>query len=280
MLRAGRHAGRAVRVGTRHCSVSISVHRGHKLQAALVVGRPPSVVVTPDHLKSWRDFERDWKTRTQNGVEVEDNLVFMKMQHEFLEQMTQAQVTASLASSEEKAELQELLSGEGLDLDFSLEDDEVQQDSGPVADTKVVSKDKGLRAMDREATKHLFLVVQDKRGRWQFPIADRLPDEGMRSTLESICDSQLGAFEPYLVGMSPVAFEKRAANPDGAMRKSGLEGRKVFYYRAHAVPGRPNVDISGSTQWKDFAWMTREELKKSLSLRKWAMIRDVIPLDP
>ncbi|CAK0876936.1 unnamed protein product [Prorocentrum cordatum] len=96
----------------------------------------------------------------------------------------------------------------------------------------------------------------------------------MRETLARLCDRQLGpGLDPYVVGACPFAHRKRRGG-----QHPGIEGRKVFYYRARHVPGRDLLPPSDSPV-SDWAWLSRGELPSHLEEGEWRAVRSGIPLD-
>merc|ERR1719413_312821 len=91
-----------------------------------------------------------------------------------------------------------------------------------------------MRAMKRLGDRTLFLLVRyGQSAKWTFPKADRAHGQPMRETLYRLCERQLGSdFSPYILGACPFAHRKRRSDRD-----PGIEGRKLFYYRARVVPG-------------------------------------------
>ena len=55
-------------------AVSISVHKGLKIQGALCLERPPLRLVEPSFKRSWRAFREAWELRTGNQLTLEDEL--------------------------------------------------------------------------------------------------------------------------------------------------------------------------------------------------------------
>jgi len=135
--------------------------------------------------------------------------------------------------------------------------------------------DSDLRSLRRLDRSSLFLLVRYKNGkRWTFPKADRAHGQPMRETMLRLCERQFGTqFTPYIVGACPFSYRKRksALHP-------GIEGRKIFYYRARLVPGS-QVVLPGDSSVVDWAWCSRQELPTYLEEGEWHVVRDSLPLD-
>eukprot|EP00931_Biecheleriopsis_adriatica_P044259 TRINITY_DN2529_c0_g1_i1.p1 TRINITY_DN2529_c0_g1~~TRINITY_DN2529_c0_g1_i1.p1 ORF type:complete len:363 (+),score=64.77 TRINITY_DN2529_c0_g1_i1:54-1091(+) len=132
-----------------------------------------------------------------------------------------------------------------------------------------------LRSLRRLTNSSLFLLVRYKGAKhWTFPKADRAHGQPMRETLLRLSERQFGAqFNPYVVGACPFAYRKRKSQ-----LHPGIEGRKIFYYRARLVPGSELI-LPGDSPVTDWAWCSREELSKFLDGGEWYVVRDSLPLD-
>mmetsp|Transcript_4378 Transcript_4378/g.8769 ORF Transcript_4378/g.8769 Transcript_4378/m.8769 type:complete len:363 (+) Transcript_4378:59-1147(+) len=289
----------------REPTASISAHKGLKVQAALCVERPPLQVLEPDFKKRWLEFRESWEARTGNQLTVQDEIVFMKYHfHFFGDNVAYRALTSGGAArlaagrgggtrrgiaragksalsdalvpqSGTEDSLDQLLSGTGIDLAFP-------DQKGRATQRRLVQRkraesvdDSSLRSLQRLRRKSLYLVVRYRDApAWTFPKADRPHGMAMREVLLRLCESQMGPnFEPYLVGACPFAYRKRLSG-----QRTGINGRKVFYYRARLPPGmdaRPPSDGSVA----DWAWCSREELPQRIRDGEWRAVRDGLPLD-
>lgn len=295
---------------------SISVHKGLKIQGALCVERPPLQIVEPDYKQKWRAFKEAWDLRTGNHLTLEDEIVFMRFHFHFFQDKTATQALASgeapallrnlsrsgaggggrkrrggtskLASGSASTDtlvsamsarapggLDSVMGEEGLDLAFpelgrkTIQRKKVERKKEEKVD------DSDRRALRRLKSRSLFLLVRYNNAKhWTFPKADRLQDQGMRETLLGLAEQQLGAdFRPYLVGACPFSYRKRLSN-----YHPGIQGRKIFYYRARLVPNS-EVILPDQTPVSDWAWCCREELKDCLDEGEWQVVRHSLPLD-
>lgn len=289
----------------------ISVHKGNKIQAALCVERPPTRVVIPDYVKRWRDFVDDWEKQTGNDLNIDDDLVKMRFHFHFLDDPAAARLIMGTQSGREtripgferralRKSSNALLSGsgrssrrasptepqDGADLGMFLTDEGIdlklpslrrtrtrQRRTGP-KDVKKVD-DSDMRSLVRLETNSLYLLVKYAQGqRWTFPKANRLPGEPMQETLRGLCHKQLGPdFKPFIVGACPFSYQKRRSN-----RHPGIEGRKIFFYRARHLPGT-SLEPPADGNVVDWVWCSRVELSKYLSPNEWHAVCDSIPLD-
>ena len=237
----------------------VSVHRGYKLQCAVVVDRPPLIFGEAPHLARWRSFEEAWRARTGNEVTLHDNVAFYqsgaggagagtsgKLERKgaanFLE--TPAEY---LQRQKDKARAAKGRGGAGAGAALP--------GVGVAADTDYENA-VGVPDYLRNPEGFLYLLVKYKgTDLWTFPRVDRLvrPSTGMAMSMrgsieDGILDRQLSGggredekFNPHMAGFAPFAHESYSS------------GRRVFYYRARWLPpgfgkGRGLLDpvLSGS----------------------------------
>ncbi|PFH31353.1 hypothetical protein BESB_027880 [Besnoitia besnoiti] len=259
-------------------SYPISLHGGFKVQAALCIDRLPLLYQEPVYEKRWREFRDAWEAKTNNGLQLADDITFMKFPFHFFETeeaQKQREELISKTGDAEVSELELLLSEEGFSGTRKRQKDKDQKkkQASEVADAvKSAGRggdDRGVRSLEREPTKTLYLIVRYGDS-WGFPLEDRIHGQSMRRTLKRLCEEQLGGtYAPYLLGYSPFAYDKRAFSQ---LASSPILGRKVFYYRAHHVPGSANVSLPHEGPISDFAWVTRRELADYISPRKLAAV--------
>lgn len=174
-----------------------------------------------------------------------------------------------------KGGIDSLLTDEGLDMAFPELGQKVIQ-RRRVERKKVVEVDENdLHSLERKADSSLYLLVRYASGkRWTFPKGDRAHGQPMRETLLRLCARQLGHdFSPYIVGACPFTYRKRKSEVS-----AGIEGRKIFYYRARVIPGSLVV-LPSDSNVADWAWCSREELPDRLEAGEWSTVRDSLPLD-
>lgn len=295
-------------------SLSISVHKGLKIQGALCIERPPLHIVEPAYNQKWRAFKEAWELRTKNCLSLEDELVFMRFHFHFFQDVAATQALAAGAAPQlsvgsasgggrkrrgsgtsrvssgavsteslvaamvpkaTKTGLESLLGEEGVDLTFPELGRKTSQRRKVERKKVETVDDMDVKSQRRLVDKSLFLLVRyGAASKWTFPKADRLHGQSMRETLLALAEHQLGHdFTPYLVGACPFTYRKRRS-----AQYPGIQGRKIFYYRARLVPGSELV-LPGETPVKDWAWYSRKELEEHLDEGEWHVVRDSLPLD-
>jgi len=290
----------------REPAASISVHKGVKVQAALCVERPPLQVLEPGFKQRWLEFRESWQARTGNQLTVQDELVFMKYHFHFFGDKEayraltsggiarlaagrgggggrkvaavtnrSALTDALVARSGTEDGLDQLLSGTGIDLAYPEERGRATQRRQAQRRQAPKFDESSFRSLQRLRRHSLYLVVRYRDApAWTFPKVDRPHGMVMREVLLRLCEAQLGLdFEPYIVGACPFAYRKRLSS-----LHMGINGRKVFYYRARLPPG---MDVAPPSDGSvaDWAWCSREELPRRIQDGEWLALRDGLPLD-
>lgn len=116
-----------------------------------------------------------------------------------------------------------------------------------------------VRAVNRALDRHLYLFLHSSNqgGRWDFPTIDWQEGETMRATAERAMEEYVGkGVHAVVQGNAPVGHLVERFD-EAESQKTGLKGRKVFYYRAVYVNGQ---DILAPQDITDYAWLTREEI--------------------
>eukprot|EP00922_Rhytidocystis_sp_ex-Travisia-forbesii_P021213 GHVS01031102.1.p1 GENE.GHVS01031102.1~~GHVS01031102.1.p1 ORF type:complete len:490 (+),score=106.33 GHVS01031102.1:63-1472(+) len=62
----------------------ISVHKGYRVQAALLVDRLPLVYEEAAADQRWRDFEQKWREETKSSLQLGDAITYMKQPYQFM----------------------------------------------------------------------------------------------------------------------------------------------------------------------------------------------------
>ncbi|EPR63213.1 putative ribosomal protein L46 [Toxoplasma gondii RUB] len=257
---------------------ALSLHAGYKIQAALCVDRLPLVYREPRYEKRWREFKEQWEAQTKNGLTLADEITFMKFPFHFFETEEAQKKREELISKTGDAEVSELellLSEEGFSGKRKLQRDRdakkaAREEQSAVKSAGRGQDEKGLRSLEREPERTLYLIVRYGDS-WQFPLEDRIHGQSMRSTLKRLCSEQLGSsYAPFLLGYSPFSYAKRTYPKK--TKEAGILGRKIFYYRAHHIPGSENLKLPEGSPVSDFAWVTLQELPAYISPRKLAAV--------
>jgi hypothetical protein len=244
-------------------------------------------VVEPDFKKRWLAFKDAWERRTQNHLSIDDELVFMKFHFHFLERKEKRAIAAgnvekdALQVTDGEDNLQALLASEGVGhLNFPRRGrsrQAVQRRKKEQAEE--VIDDSDIRQPKRLSSKLLFLLVKYGDKNWTFPKANRVHGQPMREALKRLADRQLGDLQPYIVGACPFAYRKLRSPINAPHRVEGIDGRKVFYYRARAMPSITGFALPEDSPVADWAWCCRDELPLFLSPGEWHTVRDSLPLD-
>ncbi|KAK2003678.1 NUDIX domain-containing protein [Colletotrichum falcatum] len=130
------------------------------------------------------------------------------------------------------------------------------------------------RAMDRT----LYLVVKkmSKDGaKWEFPAAGMSTEESLHEAARRILDETAGVnMNTWMVGRVPVAayVKKPTTAEDGAV---AAQGQKTFFLKARIMAGQ--ADLSANKhQYKEFKWLTREELQGVLEPEYYRSVRNMM----
>eukprot|EP00386_Alphamonas_edax_P001771 GDKI01005326.1.p1 GENE.GDKI01005326.1~~GDKI01005326.1.p1 ORF type:complete len:327 (-),score=84.92 GDKI01005326.1:268-1248(-) len=257
----------------------VSVHKGYKVQASLVLDRLPLQYKEAEYEKEFRLFKEQWMQRTATDVQTNDELIFMGYADQFIETEEEKKKKQRLLQTTGDAavsELEHLLAQEGLDMSTMQRRERRKKRGKEKQEAEIEMTDAGLQNINRLRDETLYLLVKyQEHDSWMFPLVDRVHGHSMRDTLSRLVAEQLNPMEPYLVGTCPFAFDKRKFANDTI----GIEGRKVFYYRGHWVPGSSNLELSKQSPVADFAWCSAKELPTMLSERKLHAVRPAIFLD-
>ena len=98
----------------------VSVHRGLKVQASLLLQRLPLVYREPPYEQRFRLFKEEWERKTNNSTILNDEITYMQMPGHFLEtqqQQEQREKQQQKTGDAELSELDMLLQQEGLMID-------------------------------------------------------------------------------------------------------------------------------------------------------------------
>ena len=114
------------------------------------------------------------------------------------------------------------------------------------------------RSLDRSLA---FVVQQEKCGsRWIFPHGIRAEGETMRQTAERVLQESCGGdLKVQFYGNAPSGYFK-FKYPQNVREKEGVDGDKVFFYKAYLVGGQ----LKSSSMLKDFKWVGQNELSSTL----------------
>ncbi|KAK2031805.1 NUDIX domain-containing protein [Colletotrichum zoysiae] len=125
------------------------------------------------------------------------------------------------------------------------------------------------RAMDR--TVYLVVKKESKDGaKWEFPAAGMSTEENLHEAAQRILDETAGVnMNTWMVGRVPVAaYVKKPTATEG-------KGQKTFFLKARIMAGQ--ADLSACKhQYKEFKWLTREELREVLEPGYYRSVRNMM----
>ncbi|XP_034249146.1 39S ribosomal protein L46, mitochondrial [Thrips palmi] len=153
----------------------------------------------------------------------------------------------------------------GLKLRRDWEDEWKAELSNFSLQPRVTEADKknNVKSWHRLLDSTLIFVVQseDSGNRWVLPYGSRLEGETMRQAAERVLRESCGAnLKAQFYGNAPCGYYK-FKYPKAIREKMGVEGDKVFFYKAYLTGG----DVKSSTALKDFKWVPRNQLSSTLS---------------
>ncbi|KAF3800353.1 hypothetical protein GCG54_00007801 [Colletotrichum gloeosporioides] len=126
------------------------------------------------------------------------------------------------------------------------------------------------RAMDRT----LYLVVKrdGKDAKWEFPAAALSTEENLHEASSRVLEQTAGVnMNTWMVGRAPVAHHvvKPVAKQDGSVER---RGEKTFFLKWRIMAGQADL-ASNAYGYKEFQWLTREELEKALPEEYYRSVR-------
>ncbi|CDJ53734.1 hypothetical protein, conserved [Eimeria brunetti] len=166
----------------------ISVHRGLKVQASLVLQRLPLVYKEPPYEQQFRLFKEDWEKKTNNTTVLDDEITYMQLPGHFLEtqqQQEQREKQQQKTGDAELSELDMLLQQEGLVMDrHKMRKQRRKQQENAAAPARALAgaaaaAEREDRSLSQHPERVLLLLVKYGNG-WQFPVEDRRHGQTMR----------------------------------------------------------------------------------------------------
>ncbi|SCO93116.1 mitochondrial ribosomal protein L46 precursor, putative [Plasmodium malariae] len=286
----------------------IVVHDKYKVQVSLCIDRFPLNFVEEEFEKDFEDFKDKWLLRTNNNLEVNEEFLHMKYnlssfhdkinednteenniennkKYEKKDIKLEKEHNKDEEKKAEKEDLENLFSIEGIQ-NILIEKEKKKTKQKDVSDNineKIKKKEDNntneyyYRDIKRKPNNFLYLIVKYKKtNKWMFPVIDFKKKLTIRQNLQYLCSEHLKCEMPCFIGYCPCTFDKRKFK--FPILHNEIIGRKIFYYRAHYINNDINLDISQNEYINDFAWMSRSELKNFLSVNKYHVIKDAIPL--
>ncbi|KAK3987910.1 39S mitochondrial ribosomal protein L46-domain-containing protein [Cladorrhinum sp. PSN332] len=141
-----------------------------------------------------------------------------------------------------------------------------------------------VKRLDRRLDETLYLVVRrgddgEKGGEWGFPEGQVPTEEVLHQTAKRVLTESAGPnMNTWIVGRVPVAH-RVAAEPEFAEDGKTLKqpGEKTFYLKGRIMAGQADLkdNAHGLT---DFKWLTKDELKETLSRDMWDSVKGMLEL--
>ncbi|TLD21031.1 Ribosomal protein L46 [Venturia nashicola] len=136
------------------------------------------------------------------------------------------------------------------------------------------------RSLNRSLQRTLYLLVQNERGHWTFPTDTIIGRESLYQAAERILVQSGGLnMNTWIVGNSPVGFsqfnfhkQKATANEKGVTEL----GEKTFFMKGRIMAGQANIE-KNSLGLKDFKWLAKDEIEKTVLDRYWAGVKNLLP---
>lgn len=81
----------------------------------------------------------------------------------------------------------------------------------------------------------------------------------------------------WVVGNAPIGYHE-LNHPKLLEQGAGSSeiGHKTFFMKARIMAGQANLE-NNALGWKDFKWLSREEIQKTVSHSYWAKIQNMLP---
>ncbi|QDS74821.1 hypothetical protein FKW77_002469 [Venturia effusa] len=136
------------------------------------------------------------------------------------------------------------------------------------------------RSLNRLLQRTLYLLVQNEAGHWTFPTDAIIGRESLHQAAERILVQSGGLnMNTWIVGNHPVGFSqfnfqkhKKIVNDKGITEL----GEKTFFMKGRIMAGQANL-AKNSLGLKDFKWLAKEEIEKTVLDRYWAGVRNMLP---
>ncbi|KAK4230875.1 39S mitochondrial ribosomal protein L46-domain-containing protein [Podospora fimiseda] len=149
----------------------------------------------------------------------------------------------------------------------------------PMPRTTEADEKNDVRRLDRRLDETLYLVV--KRGEeneWGFPEGQVPTQEALHETAQRILTESAGPnMNTWIVGRVPVAH--RVSQPDFEEDGKTIKqrGEKVFYLKGRIMAGQADL-TDNKHGLTDFKWLTKNELKETLSKDMWDAVKNMLDL--
>ncbi|KAL8442915.1 hypothetical protein Emag_006200 [Eimeria magna] len=287
----------------------VSVHRGLKVQASLLLQRLPLVYREPRHEQRFRVYREEWEQQTSNSPMLGDDIVFMQLPGHFLETQQQQQQREQQQRKTGDAELSELdmlLQQQGLKLTTRrrIREQQQQQQQQAVYTLYIRARTLALTSPHNStwvSSERLLLLLRRQ-------LQQQQQREGEKTSLFLVslrgpccCSLNMEVFGncrwegdastrslkphsayPHLIAAPPppaAAAAAAAADIGSTLHAAAGASRcSLFFYRAYYVPGRPQVSPPLHSPISDWAWLSADEAKTRMAPAAFAAVRDALLL--
>ncbi|KAI1247877.1 hypothetical protein MGN70_011770 [Eutypa lata] len=153
--------------------------------------------------------------------------------------------------------------------------DEIVPVERPMDRITEADKTNNVRRLDRKLDRTLYLVVQGKDKKWQFPSGDLPTDERLHETAARVLKSAAGVnMNTWIVGRVPVAHMVTHPKFD-EVTSLKKPGEKVFFLKGRIMAGQADLK-DNQMGYKDFHWLTREELEEKMEPDYFHSVRNIM----
>ncbi|GJJ12508.1 hypothetical protein Clacol_006751 [Clathrus columnatus] len=147
-------------------------------------------------------------------------------------------------------------------------------DAQPMSRTTEADKINDVKSLNRQGHRNLYLLVKRGEGEWRLPGArgdlrdGELLHEAAKRELHAECGINMDA---WVVGRHPIGVMDAPLPQE--LQSSQYGGAKIFFFKVHILAGQIDPTIANL---KDFAWLTKEEIKKIVTLEYWNNIHNIL----
>jgi len=154
------------------------------------------------------------------------------------------------------------------------EDDFIQRPMPRITDA---DKSGDQKSLNRLLARTLYLLVQNKEGRWVFPQAPLVGKENLHLAAERVIVQSGGLnMNTWVIGNQPIGYHQldhRQIVEKG--KGQGEAGLKTFFMKARIMGGQANLE-KNPFELSDFKWLAKEEVAKTVDSRYWSDIRNML----
>ncbi|KAL8807804.1 MAG: hypothetical protein Q9182_000453 [Xanthomendoza sp. 2 TL-2023] len=136
------------------------------------------------------------------------------------------------------------------------------------------------KSLDRLLQRTLYLVVREgEGGRWWFPNDLLVGKESLHTAAERIIVQTGGVnMNTWVVGNIPLGYHVHNYDRVAAKTKDdpdSIHGEKTFFMKGRIMAGQANL-TDNKLGLTDFQWLAKEEIQKTLTLRDYNAVKNVL----